>query len=231
MANKLPIDTELQTLGVTFANAALPEIAPALLQVGYTAERQAADYALWERLQAQRFEQLLAMGMKKELTDKVTALRDEVFEDLRSVRNVLKGVQRFHPAHNLLVRTGLEKATARSNQGQLLSKAGAAYHALLEQPELAAIAAEHGLSAARLQALLDKVEALHLLDREQEGGKGVAQDATSDFYAQLKQLRAARASLKALALVAFGPDDVQYLETLALGPVRMRVGVAKTAPR
>ena len=47
----------------------------------------------------------------------------------------------------------------------------------------------------------------------QAGGKGQAQDATSDFYTQLK----------ALALAAFGAEDIQYLETLGLGAVKMKV--------
>lgn len=222
MGKRLPVDAELQALGVTFGNAARAEIAPALEAVGYTAARQAADYALWEQLHAQRREQLLALGIKKEYTEKVVTLRDEVFEDLRSVRLILKGSQRFHPGADLLVRTNLEKAPLRTSQGKLLARAGAAYHALLNQADLTAIVAGYGLTPARLEALLEKVEALNLLDREQEGGKGLSQDATNDFYAGLKQLRAARASLKALAQVAFA-DNPQYLETLALGAVAMQV--------
>ena len=211
MAKKLTIDAELQMLGVTFGNAALPEIAAALENVGYTAARQAADYALWQKLAEQRREQLLALGIKKELTGKVTALRDEVYEDLRALRNLLKAIQRYHAAYDLLVRTSLQKPPTRTPLGRLLTRAGVAYHVLLEQPELGAAVAQHGYTQARLNALLDKVEALKLLDREQESGKGVAQDATSDFYMGMRQLREARAMLKALAALAFGPEDKQFL--------------------
>ena len=56
--------------------------------------------------------------------------------------------------------------------------------------------------------------------------------ASLDFRRKIrKTVRTLGDSFYTLALVAFGPADVQYLETLALGPVGMRVGVAKTAPR
>jgi hypothetical protein len=165
---------------VEYALRTQPEIADALAPYGYDADEIAAGSAMLDALAAAAQAQRDRYGLQIGATADVKAARAAFHTDPYMVHAGLARIE-FRAEPGTLARLALTGRRAQSFHGWA-AQAGQFYALLLSDAALRTRVGARGITPTALANALAALDALAVLEREQENKKGLAQQSTRERH-------------------------------------------------